>query len=387
VKILVLLPESPFPWSHTASRYYGPMLKELDRLGHEVTALAVGSLTDSGNEPSDYFDGTRIQLRFFDPPPPRPVVERKIRSAWRSGWELSRSSFGAAAREDADRNYDLVLAEQVSTARCVEDRPDVVCTVQSLRYVDLEADRTSLWHRVRQAQVKREEVSTLRRVRRIRVLTAALARRVATLAPETPTAVVPLCIDPQLYDLVSDPSCRTVGVIGSMFWPPSRAAARVFIEQTVPRLRSRQPELKFLVAGWQSRRYLGDIAAAAGVELIENFRNPRDIFARLSVLVYTPPAGTGMKVKVLEAMAFGVPVVVNENGLEGLEAEAASGVRLAASHDETCEAVLEFLEDGLRRRTAITAGRMCLERSFSPEVVVPVLLERFANPHVRAAHV
>jgi glycosyltransferase involved in cell wall biosynthesis len=380
VKLLALLPESPFPWSSTAARYYGPMIKELARCGHDVTVLAVGHAESARDQPAGYFDRTGVRLKFIVPPVARPFLERKARSMWRSGWELSVSPFGDAARAEADRNYDGIIAEQVSTARVLEGYPRVLCTLHCVRHVDIRADPPSPLRYVRAVQIKREETSTLRRVPAVRVLSRALASRVASIAPHTPMHVVPLCIDPELYPEVSTPRQHTVGLIGSMFWQPSRAAARHFIEQIVPRLKVARPDLKYLVAGWHARRYLSSIADRGGVELIEDFEHPREIFERLSVMVYTPPAGTGMKVKVLEAMAYGVPVVTNEHGAEGLEADPAPGIWLTASDAETCDAVLELLCDATKRRSAVEYGHAAIARTFSPEAVAPQIIRCFDNP-------
>jgi len=86
------------------------------------------------------------------------------------------------------------------------------------------------------------------------------------------------------------------------------------------------------------------------------------------VLVYAPPIGTGMKVKILEAMAFGVPVVTNEEGFEGLEADSNPGVRLARTDEEIVEPVVDLLADAVARQRLIEDGLACLARTFSPRL-------------------
>jgi len=381
MRILVLLPDSPAPWSNTAARYYGPMLKTLDALGHHVTALAIRRGTKTEEEAGRYFEGTGIAFTFFDQPPPELFLLRKARSLWRSGWELSASQFGRAARQEAAGDYDVVLAEQISTARAVEGIPRVVCSLDCLRHVDMGAMRgQGMWLRkFRQWQVRREERSTIAKIGRVRALSERLERLTRGLAPGIRTCVVPLCLDLTLYEPVSPPDVPTVGLVGSMFWEPSRAAARHFMIHIVPRLRRQAPGTRFLVAGWKAESYLSTLARQAEVELIGDFAHPREIFQRLSILVYAPPVATGMKVKVLEAMAYGVPVVVNAEGFEGLEADPEPAAKLANTDDEILEAVLELLGDPAKRRHAVEAGRSCLARSFSPEVTIPALAAQSAT--------
>lgn len=378
MKILVLLPDSPDPWSNTAARYYAPMLKGLVTMGDDVTALAIRR-KPRGEEDLSYFAGLEIRLQLFDPAPARPFLERKLRSFWRSGWELAVSDFGRAARRQAERDYDVILAEMPQTARVVEQDTRTVLSLHYLHSVDLTPFDDERWRAFSRErwQARRAELSTCRAVPRIRAISNRLACLLRDHDVSTPVTVVPICLDLALYEPVGPPEQVTVGVVGSMFWAPSRRAALHFIRHLVPRVRRRLPEARFLVAGWQAGRYLSEAARGAGVEVVDSFPDPRDVFARLSVLVYAPPIGTGMKVKVLEAMAYGVPVVTNAEGFEGLDADLAPPVVLAQSDDELEAGILALGEDSWRRRQVIAEGRACLDRSFSPAVVVEKLRRVF----------
>jgi glycosyltransferase involved in cell wall biosynthesis len=133
--------------------------------------------------------------------------------------------------------------------------------------------------------------------------------------------------------------------------------------------------VRFLVGGWQARRFLSDVVRDDDIDLLDNFAHPAAAFARLSVLVYAPPVGTGMKVKVLEAMAYGVPAVVNREGFEGLDADPQPPVRVAQSDDEIVRHVVELLHNRHAREQAVEEGRRCIARSFSPLVVTQALVE------------
>jgi glycosyltransferase involved in cell wall biosynthesis len=158
-----------------------------------------------------------------------------------------------------------------------------------------------------------------------------------------------------------------------MFWWPSRLAAKHFLERIAPRLKAACPSVRLLVGGWRAREVLGPYIRDNDVTVLDNFADPREAFSRLSVLVYAPPVGTGMKIKVLEAMAYGVPVVANSEGYEGLEADPAPPVRLAQTDDEIVDSTLELLRDAGVRRRAILEGMECVRRSFSPEPVTRAL--------------
>ncbi|MCK6553709.1 glycosyltransferase [Candidatus Binatia bacterium] len=345
-------------------------------LGCRLTVLAV-RLPAANGAGMAYFEGAPIDFRFFGPPAPRPLLERKLRSLWRSGWELAQSDFGRAARAEVGRNYDAILAEMPETARAVEDDSRTLLSLHHFRFMDLAraGDDNRDDRRRERVQARRAELSTARRVGRIRATSSRLERFCREHGVRAPIDVVPICVDPALYEPVSPPAVPTVGVLGSMFWAPSRNAARHFVERLAPRIRAAVPGVRFVVGGWQAQRFVGPFVRDADVEILDSFPDPRAAFARLSVLLYAPPVGTGMKVKVLEAMAFGVPCVVNSEGFEGLDADPDPAVRLGDTDDDLVAHTVELLRDPAMHRRTAEAGRACIERSFSPGVVAGKMVE------------
>ena len=350
------------------------MIRMMDRLGHSVTVLAVVQNQSQKRDSEAYLADTKVQLRCFPAPAAKSLIERKIRSAVRSGWELAASDFGHAARREAECPYDVLLAEMPATARICEDDPRTVLSLHCLRHIDLTGvPERSIALVVEQMQARRAELSTCRRVPRIRTLSRRMESVLRTSGVASSIRVIPICIDPNLYWPVDEPAVPTVGVLGSMFWWPSRLAAKHFLERIAPRLKAACPSVHLLVGGWRAREVLGPYIRDNDVTVLDNFADPREAFSRLSVLVYAPPVGTGMKVKVLEAMAYGVPVVANCEGYEGLEADPAPPVRLAQTDDEIVDSTLELLRDAGVRRRAILEGMECVRRSFSPEPVTRAL--------------
>ena len=79
---------------------------------------------------------------------------------------------------------------------------------------------------------------------------------------------------------------------------------------------------------------------------MENLAHPTDFFSRVAVMAYAPARGTGMKVKVLESMAYGVPVVTTAEGAEGLACE--DGVHCSIREDD--EGLAEAIVVAAERR-------------------------------------
>ena len=84
-----------------------------------------------------------------------------------------------------------------------------------------------------------------------------------------------------------------------------------------------------------------------------------------------------MKVKVLEAMAYGVPVLSNELGLEGLEITDGSEAITAESDGEFVDSAVTLLHDVALRERLRQNARALLESRYSPEPVVDRLLSAY----------
>lgn len=104
---------------------------------------------------------------------------------------------------------------------------------------------------------------------------------------------------------------------------------------------------------------VGDIAEVVSAELPFRFLGPVDElaphYAKAHIVIAPIYGGTGLKVKVIEAMAHGCPVVTTPEGAWGLEPAEGHGLVIARNDKEFANAVRQFLLDpGLAR----SAGEM-----------------------------
>src|SRR6185295_13562643 len=80
-------------------------------------------------------------------------------------------------------------------------------------------------------------------------------------------------------------------------------------------------------------------------------------------------SGTGLKIKVVEAMAHGVPVVCTEKGMDGLPGKISNGCTVAADGKEFSQAIERLLNDENEYKRQSHWGLACFERNFETESV------------------
>jgi hypothetical protein len=310
----------------------------------------------------------------------------------------------------AARRFDLVHAEQLQAlpqalapARA-RHRP-VVLRAQNVesalwaaapgRPLALEARRLAAWEGRAVAAVDATAALTARDAAALRRLAAAAGSPAARVV-EVP-APFAAELPPGPPGLAGDPA---VAVLGSRGWRPNEDAVAWFAGDVWPVVRGALPAAQLHVFGAARGAAAGraghvqppvaparaaDPAAASGITWHGSPPDSAAAFASGSIHAVPLRIGSGVRMKVLEAWARGVPVVATPEGAAGLEA--ADGVELLVARDAPgFAAAFSRLreEPGLAAALAV-AGRAALGRRHDPAAVARRLLELYAEVVAAAA--
>ncbi len=152
-------------------------------------------------------------------------------------------------------------------------------------------------------------------------------------------------IDTSQYDF--RPSGRepnTILFLGSFRHLPNQAALRWFVESVLPRVRERRPDARVVIVGSDPpARYV--LGQAQGVELRGYVEDIREPLSRYAAFICPILSGSGVRVKLLEAFASGIPVVSTRLGAEGIARTDGEFCLLADKADDFAAALLSILED------------------------------------------
>jgi glycosyltransferase involved in cell wall biosynthesis len=110
----------------------------------------------------------------------------------------------------------------------------------------------------------------------------------------------------------------TMLFVGSFKHDPNRVAMEWFVGQVMPLVLARQPRAKLVVAGSDPPPAHAWPDFAGSLELLGQVEDVREPLSRYSVFVCPILSGSGVRVKLLEAYAAGIPVVSTRVGAEGL---------------------------------------------------------------------
>lgn len=191
----------------------------------------------------------------------------------------------------------------------------------------------------------------------------ALAHRDGALASRLQVVPVGVTVPPSLAAFMPPSGAPIVLLSGNLGYFPTVDGARWFVHRVWPQILSTVPEARFVLAGARPGASIRRLARLPGVEVIAE---PEDLAAlrrRATVAIAPLRAGSGTPIKILEAMADGVPVVTRSAGYEGLDELVGGEVAVADEPADFAAAVSDLLKDpSARLRQAIRARQWLAER-------------------------
>jgi glycosyltransferase involved in cell wall biosynthesis len=366
MRVLVVLGQPPLPEGGAPGKTALGLLRGLRGNGVDVSAVAA---RQHFAVPGEVPDDVPVEIVPVEPPPKWQARLDKYR---RPRSELARGRFAERVRELA-RDADLIHLEETETAWCDLGVPTP--SLVHLHYrVRLDRSYGPPWRRQFRdvLEFAAAERAAIRRHRFLVASSPLVADTVRAEAPNAEVVLAPLSLDGSYYEpaALEEP---LAGIIGTAAWPPTAAAMHGLVERIWPLVRLRAPEARLVVAGRGVER-LG-LRADAGTQVLDSVASARDFFAGLSVLLFPLERGSGMKVKVLEAIAAGVPVVTTPAGAEGIEAP--GGVFVHTGPEELAAAAAALLGDPAKRRAAGAAARAAFERRYAPAPATRPLVELY----------
>jgi glycosyltransferase involved in cell wall biosynthesis len=194
----------------------------------------------------------------------------------------------------------------------------------------------------------RFERAIMRDVQAVVVFTERDQQAIAALAGTTPIVRIPLGVDVPEQPLDSLGHAPNILFVGNFAHPPNVDAAERLVREIVPRVRERYRDATLTIVGDRAAAGLRQLARD-DVQITGRVPDVGPYLERAAVVVAPLRIGGGMRVKVLEALAAGKPVVASRLAAEGLNVHEGEQIVLAESDQQFAEALVTLLADPDRR--------------------------------------
>jgi polysaccharide biosynthesis protein PslH len=164
-------------------------------------------------------------------------------------------------------------------------------------------------------------------------------------------------------DVERDP--YKVAFIGSLDWRPNQDAVKLLFDEIYPKLKQAEPRATVSIIGRNPPDWMQDYAKQnPGIRVFGNVPDVRPHLATCAMTVVPLRIGGGSRLKILESLSTGTPVVSTAVGAEGLRL--VSGTHLSVTPNETgmADAILKVMRDPEAAADQADEGRRLVLREY-----------------------
>jgi GT2 family glycosyltransferase len=169
----------------------------------------------------------------------------------------------------------------------------------------------------------------------------------------------------------------TMLFLGSFRHTPNRAALDWFLREVMPLILARRPEARLAVAGSDPPPAHGMAGQAGSIDVLGYVEDAREPLGRYAVFVCPILSGSGVRVKLLEAFAAGIPVVSTTIGAEGLAARQGEFCLLADRPSQFADHVLDLFENPEKGAEMAARARAEVEARWAMPAITRKLVEGY----------
>jgi glycosyltransferase involved in cell wall biosynthesis len=175
-----------------------------------------------------------------------------------------------------------------------------------------------------------------------------------------------------------------------MSYAPNLAAATYLIESIWPSILSALPNARLTVAGAYPERIPSFAGNPPGVEFSGFVGDLASLYKDVAVVCCPILAGGGTRIKILEAAAYGKPIVSTTVGSEGIELKNGTEILLRDDPGSFAEACIRLLKDRVMAARIGKAARSVARRLYDEKEVVKEIRSHFDSgrhetPAIKAA--
>jgi sugar transferase (PEP-CTERM/EpsH1 system associated) len=364
MRILVVSPFLPYPpnWGFGKRVYH--LMEVLSRT-HSVSLLTYADDSDAEHiAPLKAFCGAVHTVPSRPPKFGKRLAQLRSVASPRSFQR--RSTYSDAMQRKLDElarsePFDIIQVESSQMA-CFEFDPRSVVVLDEhnveyeLYYRMYQSERSAIrrlfsWFEYH--KFKREEVASWRTAAGCLMSSAREMEILRRVSPTTPVTVVPNAVDTEYLKPADEPvDPDAIVFTGLMKYRPNVDAAIFFVDEILPRILVRRPTATFYIVGGDAPPAVTRLASR-NVVVTGTVDDVRPYVQKAAVVVVPLRMGSGTRLKVLEGLSMGKPMVSTSLGCEGIDLVHREHLLIADEPRSFASAVLELMS---KPDTAATLG-------------------------------
>jgi len=293
-----------------------------------------------------------------------------------------------------EQEFDLVQVESIHlmnylpTIRAARKRPVVVCDWHNVeselmrQYGDREKSFARRTYARRTARLMNEaEKHALDQFDAHIVVSEEDGERLRHMNSSAQISIIENGVDAAYYAGAQSGSGtrNRIVFVASMDYHANIDAAINFARHVWPIVHRNKPKLVFTIVGRDPTPAVRELSSIAGVEVTGSIQDVRPYYREAIAAVVPLRVGGGSRLKILEAMAAGVPVVSTMLGAEGLKVANGENILLADDDRELAEKITTIVDDETLRSNIVAAARALIVERYEWSTLGASLANVYSN--------
>ena len=184
---------------------------------------------------------------------------------------------------------------------------------------------------------------------------------------------IPIAVDAEvLQPIKRKPGSRNILTLGTLSYPPNADGIRWFLQEIFPLVQQQVPDVTLTVIGKNPPADFVQMAEQSGGAIdVTGYVDDLTPYMEAAAMMVVPVrAGSGMRVRLLEAFARAMPTVTTTIGLEGIIAEADKEILLADDPQTFATTTVKLLTDSELQEMLAVNGRKLAEARYDWRAVL-----------------
>ncbi|MEI6575013.1 MAG: glycosyltransferase family 4 protein [Bacteroidota bacterium] len=363
MKILVLCNKSPYPPKEGGAIAMNALVEGLARAGNQLRVVAVSSdkfPVKAEDIPSDYCQKTKLEIVHLDLS--IKPVDAFMNLFSKKSYHVQRFTSTAFAQKLTrilkEDNFDIIQLETLYMCPYIplirrNSKAKIVLRTHNIEHMIWEEiardsrNPIKRWYLSYLARkLKTFEIDALHDADGIAAITDPDADYIRSQASEVPVETIHFGIFPEEYknDFKPQSLPRDIFHIGSMNWLPNEEGIRWFLKDVMPYVHHLHDDLKLYLAGRMMPDWLLNYGRN-NVVIVGEVENAVEFMTQHGIMIVPLFSGSGVRIKIVEAMLAGRAVISTSKGAQGLSCRDGENIMIADTRDDFVSAISKCLAD------------------------------------------
>jgi polysaccharide biosynthesis protein PslH len=214
------------------------------------------------------------------------------------------------------------------------------------------------------ADLKKEELHLLNQADGVLSITETDKQTFLLNGIKKPIKTIPIAIETS--DSEPDYRQNKFYHLGTMNWEPNIEAVQYLIDYIFPKIKAKRPEASLTIAGSNMSEKMKSLKRE-GVEFVGYISSIPTFLSQAGILLSPIKSGSGVRVKLLESMGYGIPVVTTVLGKEGIEAQNEKDIFFTETEETFINYAVQLHDSESLRRNIGSQAKKLIQEKYSFE--------------------